>query len=422
MKTRSIILCVIFGSLWLQGFSQDISSLDTYIEKADYGAAVKVIDSALKDTTLSPSVIRELSLQKAKCLKKLFKYNTAAETLAGILEAGDAEVMAELADCHAQAGRNPEALVLYNQLAFMNPGNLYYKVQKAALEFRSGEYASCIRTGKEIYDTDTIPTILTLVAGSYNQLGQRDSALAYYGKVLQITPYSRGTITSMSNIYLQKKDYDSVISLTESYLDEMEDWTINPILGLAQYLKGDYKDAYDTFYRQVHEGMDDTYSTYYNYGLVNLALNQTGYAEEYFGKAFEIDSSDVNLIYNIGLAKVRGMRSPESLEYFDKALEMMKPDSTMMYKIYSGRALANYKKFDFKNAIPDYVKAYSYNPSYTAALTTIGYCYEQLKDYNKAKEYYESYLKVGKEGTQSYQFAKQSLDYIKGKLFMEETE
>ena len=228
----------------------------------------------------------------------------------------------------------------------------------------------------------------------------------------------------MCNIYLQQKDYDKVIGITETYLEDMEDWSVNPILGLAQYLKGDYKNAYDTFYRQVHEGMDESYSTCYNMGLTNLALGQTGYAEEFFGKAWQLDSSDVNLAYNMGMARVRGsgpsmMYAPR---YFDKALGMMEPDTTMMYKIYSGRALAYYKRMEFSKAIPDYVKAYSYNPSYISALTTIAYCYEQLKDYAKAKEYYEKYLKVGKEGTEGYNFATKGLEYVKGQLFMEEKE
>ncbi len=410
------VLCLCYG--------QDLSTIDSAIQASDYKKAVAIIDSFLSDTTLSVTAVRDLSLQKAKCLKKLFKYNTAAETLAGILEADDLEVMSELADCHAQAGRNEEAMLLYRQLSAFRPDNLYYKVQKAAMEYKSGDYSGCINTGRQICLTDTIPTILTLMAGSFNQLNRRDSALVYYGKVLEINPYSRGTITSRCNIYLQQKDYDNVIGITETYLEDMEDWSVNPILGLAQYLKGDYKNAYDTFYKQVHEGMDESYSTCYNMGLTNLALGQTGYAEEFFGKAWQLDSSDVNLAYNMGMARVRGsgpsmMYAPR---YFDKALGMMEPDTTMMYKIYSGRALAYYKRMEFSKAIPDYVKAYSYNPSYISALTTIAYCYEQLKDYAKAKEYYEKYLKVGKEGTEGYNFATKGLEYVKGQLFMEEKE
>ena len=425
MRKVLFILAVLLPFVSISAQEPDYSAIESAIQSSDYKQAVKIIDSFLADTTMDFSIVRELSLQKARCLKKLFNYNKAAETLAGVLEMNDLEVMAELADCHAQAGRNAEALMLYSQLSAMKPDNLYYKVQKAAMEFKSGEFSRCISTGRQISLTDTIPTIYTLMAGCFYQLSQRDSALAYYGKVLEMNPYSSGTVSSMSNIYFQKKDYDSVIALTKSYLEDMEDWTINPILGLAQYLKGDYKNAYDTFYRQVHEGLDESYSTCYNMGLTNLALGQTGYAEEFFTKAWQMDSSDVNLAYNMGMAKVRGM-NPRSLQeavhYFDMAEKMMEPDSTMMYKIHSGRALYHYKRMDFKNAIPDYVKAYSYNPSYTSALTTIGYCYEQLKDYNKATEYYEKYLKLGKEGTESYNFAKQSLDYLKGKLFMEQTE
>ena len=156
-----------------------------------------------------------------------------------------------------------------------------------------------------------------------------------------------------------------------------------------------------------------------------LSKNDTFGLKDLFRKyPSELSFIVINLAYNMGMARVRGsgpsmMYAPR---YFDKALEMMEPDTTMMYKIYSGRALAYYKRMEFSKAIPDYVKAYSYNPSYISALTTVAYCYEQLKDYAKAKEYYERYLKVGKEGTEGYNFATKGLEYVKGQLFMEEKE
>lgn len=47
------------------------------------------------------------------------------------------------------------------------------------------------------------------------------------------------------------------------------------------------------------------------------------------------------------------------------------------------------------------------------------YRYEQQKQYRKALEYYERYLKLVKPGSKGYEFAKKSIDYLKGELFME---
>ena len=74
----------------------------------------------------------------------------------------------------------------------------------------------------------------------------------------------------------------------------------------------------------------------------------------------------------------------------------------------------------FGEAIAHYQEAYRYNPSYIQALSTIAYCYERQKKYKLALEYYEKYLKVARPGTRGYEFAKKSIEYIKGELFMEE--
>ena len=163
MRKVLFILAVLIPFVSISAQEPDYSAIESAIQSSDYKQAVKIIDSFLADTTMDFPIVRELSLQKARCLKKLFNYNKAAETLAGVLEMNDLEVMAELADCHAQAGRNAEALMLYSQLSAMKPDNLYYKVQKAAMEFKSGEFSRCISTGRQISLTDTIPTIYTLM-------------------------------------------------------------------------------------------------------------------------------------------------------------------------------------------------------------------------------------------------------------------
>lgn len=53
-----------------------------------------------------------------------------------------------------------------------------------------------------------------------------------------------------------------------------------------------------------------------------------------------------------------------------------------------------------------------------SVLSTIGYCYEQMKDYDHALEWYEKYLKEARPGTPSYDFVVKSIDYIKSERFM----
>ena len=158
-------------------------------------------------------------LQKARCQKKMLRYDAAAETLASVMKPGvmDVEVAGELAECHVSSGKLADAFLLYNLLSLQHPDNLYFSIQKASLLFKMNDFEGCLDEGKAICSRDSIPSVLSLVGASALKLGQVDTSLAYYRKALRLNPLNPGTVTSISNILLGKKDYDGVIDLTKGY-------------------------------------------------------------------------------------------------------------------------------------------------------------------------------------------------------------
>jgi tetratricopeptide (TPR) repeat protein len=50
----------------------------------------------------------------------------------------------------------------------------------------------------------------------------------------------------------------------------------------------------------------------------------------------------------------------------------------------------SYAVDELKKAMELYKKAYGYNPLAISCMSTIGYCYEQLKDYKSALDWYEN--------------------------------
>ena len=101
-------------------------------------------------------------------------------------------------------------------------------------------------------------------------------------------------------------------------------------------------------------------------------------------------------------------------------MQMIQPDSSLVSRIHQQYGLGYYRLQQFDLAIPHYQEAYRYNPKFTSALSTIAYCYEQQKQYRKALEYYERYLKFVKPGSKGYEFARKSIEFLKGELFMED--
>ncbi|MBO6171911.1 MAG: tetratricopeptide repeat protein [Bacteroidales bacterium] len=398
----------------------------------EYSKAIELLDKALEAAAGDDTAIRDLSLQKSRCQKKILRYDAAAETLASVMKPGmlDVEVAGELADCHVNSGKLGDALGLYSILTMQHPDNLYFSIQKTSLLFKVNDFQGCAEEGMAICRQDSIPSILSLVGASLLNMGQVDSSLAYYRKSLRLNPSNPNTVTSISNILLRKKDYDGIISLTKSFLEDAPDnMGVAQILGVAYYLKEDQDNAYEVF-KQLRKDGDDSYGTMYYSGLNALALNRFEVAQDCFESAWQTDSTDAKLAVNyaISLAKDGLIRrkdgvlidnTKKAVNLFKKASELAEPDPGLMYKIHNGLGQLYYRNENISLALPEFEKAYKYNPDDLALLVSLGYCHEVRKEYKQALQYYEKYLKLGKEGTKNYNFAKQGAAHAKSELHMQ---
>lgn len=242
-----------------------VEDLRTALARYDYSGAIRIIDTMLSDAkdpsteyVLSSTQIRDLSLQKVRCLKKLLKYSEGITVITSLMEMGDTidaavdtasasvgidvELLSELADCHLLSGNVKDALQCYFTLSMTNPANIYFKVQIASLLYKSENYGDCIAVAKGILATDSIPAIISLVANSYNLMSNKDSALFYYSRLMEINPMNTKALSSMSSLLLKDKQYDTVLTLTGDYIDKYgDDLIINPVYGITLYLKSDYK-------------------------------------------------------------------------------------------------------------------------------------------------------------------------------------
>ena len=434
MKTTAkLLLTVTLMSLAVIIKAQDASPLAEAreaIARYEYSKAIGLLDKAL-ESTKDASEIRDLSLQKARCQKKMLRYDAAAETLASVMTPGalDVEVAGELADCHVLAGRLDYSLGLYSILSMQHPDNLYFSIQKASLLFKVNDFRGCAEEGKAICAKDSIPSILSLIGASLLKMGQVDSSLAYYRKSLRLNPSNPNTAVSIANILLGKKDYDGTISLAKGFIEEIEDnLTLTQILGVAYYLKEDQDNAYEVF-KQLRKDGDESYGTMYYSGLNALALNRFEVAQDCFDAAWQIDSSDVKLAVNYAISLARDIQfrkkdgviidnTAKAIKMFGKALDMAEPDPALMYKIHSGFGRAYNAKSDMAKALPHFEAAYKYNPEDISLLVSIGYCHRIRKEYKTALQYYEKYLKLGKEGTKNYNFAKEEATFVKSELHM----
>ena len=434
MKDLICIGLLLLSAVICNGQNKLQESLDRY----DYNTAITIIDSLTarigSDSTAiveNKETVIDLALQKARCLRRLYRMHESVEVLADVLHLDqfNIELMADLAESHTQAGNTMEAFSLYGILSQMQPENLYFKLCRARILFREKQYEESINACKDIIVQDSIPEILSMTADAFKNLGKADSALVYYNYVLSKRPKHVPTISKKADILLSAKQYIPVINMSREYLKEDPDnMTILPIYGLALHLQGNYPLSLEQFEHQRKLG-DDSYAVHYYLGLNHYMMNKWPRAIEELEKAYQIDSSDVTLVYQLANAKshitiMKSMESsglnPESERLYAKALEMLQPSPTILHNIYGSMAMARHKIEQFEDAIKYYELSYKYNPKNISALSSIGYCYERMKNYKKALEYYERYIKLGKPGSAGYKFVEESIKYVKQEKFMEQ--
>ena len=370
------------------------------------------------------SLARRAALAEARYLKSLFKTDAAIERLSGLVTPGvfDEAVLSELADCHFVNGDYETAAGTYQLLSLHEPDNLLYRIKQMQIAFRMKDYLASASLGRNILARDSIPAVAALAGDAYNLAGLTDSALVCYRQALALKPRNEAVVSKAANLLLTAKDYDGVLSMTGDYLAmDPDNFTVAPIRGLAYYLSAQYDSATVVFKRLEDLGADN-YPLHYYLGQSYWHTNVTYEAERELLKAWALDSSDANLAVSIAAVKTEMYRpfDKQVKPMLEKAEAMIRPDSAMVSRIHQQYGASYYRLEQFDLAIPHYQEAYRYNPSFIQAISTIAYCYERLKKYKEALDYYERYLKLARPGSRGYEFAKKSIDYLKGEIFMNE--
>lgn len=370
------------------------------------------------------SLARRAALAEARYLKSIYKTDAAIERLSELVTPGvfDEEVLSELVDCHLVNGDYETAAGTYQLLSLHEPDNLLYRIKQMQIAFRMKDYSASVSLGRSILARDSIPAVAALVGDAYNLAGLSDSALVLYRQALALKPRNEAVVSKAANLLLTAKDYDGVLSMTGDYLAmDPDNFTVAPIRGLAYYLSAQYDSATVVFKRLEDLGADN-YPLHYYLGQSYWHTNVTYEAERELLKAWALDSSDANLAVSIAAVKTEMYRPFEKQvkPLLEKAEAMIQPDSALVSRIHQQYGASYYRLEQFDLAIPHYQEAYRYNPSFIQAISTIAYCYERLKKYKEALDYYERYLKLARPGSRGYEFAQKSIDYLKGEIFMNE--
>ncbi len=372
-------------------------------------------------SSLSPASV----IEEARILRSQYRFEEAAQLLSSAMDpaAPSVQLLSELADCHFQSGELENARSVYGVLSLISPEDLTCKVRLAVIDFRMRNYPACIELGREITKTDTIPSILSMLGDAYVQEQQPDSAILHYEMSLQRKPRNATVVSKLATLLVNKNEYKRVLDLTGGYLSlDPGNIPIHSIRGKAFYLEKEYWNSRDEFLFLRDSLEDDSYYTHLYLGLSLIECDAFPEAEEELLKAWQRDSSDVNLALSLAYLedKYHYDDITPSLKWLDKARDMLRPDPRVLYRIYYARAFGHYRRFEWDGAIEYYQKAIATDPRRYECYTALAYCYSSKKDFRSAIFWYERFLKVASKNDPDYELARERLEDVKREQFMYE--
>ena len=354
-----------------------------------YREAIELLERAPKSV--------EHMLLKAECYQMLYDYSAAMDIYES-LTAGKHETVGMLtaaAECASQGGDHDASLKYWSQANELSPDNLYLQTKKAVAFYRAGDWKGTIRASEEVFKQDSIPMLLRIVGDAHIHLND-GIGLLYYIKALEMNPADHVTLRTLCDFYYSAQVYDSVISLTDHYLAEIDPdrKSIGQLNGMAHYVTGDYKKAIDRLKRNTALG-DSTYTTTYFLGMSYYASKLYYDAIKWLELAYELaPQKDVNLLLYYGTSLSRTYDRKKGIEILNEGVEYIGSLEEMLFDFDLSLADAHRRSNAPSKAIEYYQSAWKRRPQTYSVLYNIAIMYDEMEEYDSALTYYERFLKT----------------------------
>jgi len=392
-------------------------SLLQSISDQDYTKGVLIADSLIRLNPDNP----DLYYLSGLCYRNLMKFGPAADhfRLSDSLAPGNKRVLANLADSYYELARLDEAektarlmvsldsldpvgwiqlgkiyvrmsrpftaIEIYNRLSLSDSLNLWYPRQIANLLLREERLQDAMGYLLFLAEADSSDI------ENYLRIGQTAMRMG-----------ARGLVPVMDKAVRQ----DSTEALLYRYR------------GGLQLAEGEFASAEEDLLKAISLGDTSVYA--YRYlGMSQYSQSAYGRALQSLEKTVAKDSADAQSWYYLGFCYKWNLNIPKAIECLNKALKTAIPE--FAGSVYSGLGQMYSLRRDTKQAMICYEKALEYNPSDPAPMAQIGLLIEEsMGDREKAKEYYENFLKAYRGTDRNLvSYLKSRIQTINEKLFME---
>lgn len=299
-----------------------------------------------------------------------------------------------MAECATQAGNSQQSLRGWITADSLSPENLFIQTKKAMAFYRNSNWKETITASQPVFRTDSIPLLLRMVGDAHLYTSNADSAIWFYAKAIEKNPSDHLAVSKLSDIYYAAKFYESVISLTDDYLNNINpnQLQIGLLNGMAKYSDGKFDEAIERLQKNVELG-DSSYTTAYFLGMSNYGKQWYYEAVKWLKLAYERNDKDINIYYYYGTALGRANKQKQAVEILQEGMDMIDEVSAKLFDFEVSMA-ETYLLTNNPKAITYYQSAYKRRPDEHSLLYNIARAYDTMKDYKNAIVFYERLLKT----------------------------
>lgn len=245
---------------------------------------------------------------------------------------------------------------------------------------------------------------------AFEQLGRLDSAVAQYNKCLQINPNYVSVYKRLAGLAYNKEDYTQALQHYQKAVDvsteEINDYLFWYRKGFCENNGKEYEKALLSF--QKAQAQNKRYaSTYLEIGYAHAKLKHNDSAIAAYQKAIELEPKN-HVGYN-GIAEVYRDNQKDyekAMSWYQQTLSLNPKERKANYGM--GYCLNSQSKS--LQAIPYLKQALQSEPSYTAAMTELGYAYYKTGSNEEALAVLKNAISLNAQSQNAYYYL--TLTYI----------
>jgi len=261
-------------------------------------------------------------------------------------------------------------LVLFTSIPILAQNKPDYS--KIDLMLIRGDYKSAVDTCSQILASDSLNSEVYFKQGlAYQNLIMEDKSLDCFIKAATISPDNNNYNFTLAKSYFNKgKTNKAKPLLLKLCASDSLSWPYAYYLTGIYMLEGKYKESIKIYYRFYKKD----YNNYMYADKIGFAYLRNGdfdFAIDMFERSLKLNPRNTNAIKNLAYLYAGIVSADSAVKLLTKGIEI---DSTDM-DLYARRAAINFKRNNFKKALPDYLTLLNSGDSSVLNLkrTGIGY-------------------------------------------------